>query len=67
MGAMSVVLHVPHASTVIPEDVRAGILLDGLRGSPGGAGERRIHRVLLAATAASQRSGRPAEMVVLER
>ncbi len=25
---MSVVLHVPHASTVIPKDVRAGILLD---------------------------------------
>jgi hypothetical protein len=28
VGSTSVVLHVPHASTAIPGDVRAGILLD---------------------------------------
>jgi N-formylglutamate deformylase len=28
VGAVRVALHVPHASTIIPDDVRAGILLD---------------------------------------
>jgi hypothetical protein len=66
VGAVRVMLHVPHASTVIPDDVRAARLLVDSRGSPSGS-EQRIRRVLFAASAASQRSCRPAEMVAPER